>query len=192
MSTALHHKLIDTPEKIENLARKFARYRFASASITADTVQTIATEIYMFGDCKLKLTRNVLVDMHRANQIVAATLLSNVQELDPSQLQTIDAISSAPQSIHILSGGAGTGKSLLTRMLITFYAHKGVVLTASTATAAKLLSPTHTSSVHSAFQLNGTSNTISPFTIESMPLNLLVQCHVFITDEYSMRTAQHF
>jgi hypothetical protein len=109
---------------------------------------------------------------------------------DESQLNTLNKILEQPYGIHMLSGGAGTSKSFLTRLLaIVFIMQgKGIILSAASASAAKLLS-SHANTVHSTYGVNSFSRTFS--SLDSCSAALASSTVHFI-DEYSMLHGLHF
>jgi hypothetical protein len=192
---AIRYHLIDTPERLNQRIAANFRLRFASATLTVDSIKQIAKAISvkMMSRTSSLAAPSRKVDMERAAVLVReidATLNPDVV-LDAQQLETVQKIISSQHGLHIISGGAGTGKSLLTKLLATQLAGRGVALTATTGNAACQLScMAHT--VHTTFSIHSAVYLDANFSNSPECMLFISKCSVFFIDEFSMLHNRNF
>lgn len=114
--------------------------------------------------------------------------------LTPDQQRAFDGITAQTSGLVMLTGGPGTGKSALTKMLLLNLTQQGkqTLITASTGAAATRLT-TYASTVHSAFALPYHAETFLTSLPPHDPLyDVIRRTNVIFIDEYSMMPAPIF
>ena len=192
---AIRHHLIDTPERLEHALLENGRVRFESASLTVDAMHKIAKNINELSlvDMHQGMPFTEDVDTERADALWAEleTSLNDDIQLDDAQAACIAAVTEKPAGVHVISGGAGTGKSLITRMLASLLVDMGVLLSGTTGNSAFLLSK-FANTVHASFGLNTSVLHDANYTAAPDIMRTLRQCKVFIIDEFSMLRNEQF
>ena len=113
-------------------------------------------------------------------------------DLDPSQQQALQDLGMPGQSgVHILTGPPGSGKTLVLRSVIQQCAHRNLLVSATSASAAQTLLPGFADTVHAVFRIP-TGRNLTQFDVTSTAGQLLSHGRVFVIDEFSMLNCQMF
>lgn len=186
--------ILDTHEKLQDNLENFHRYRFRSGFMSDGSVECVAERLSAYR-APTYIPYNIDdVDMDRAEGLradVSSRINENVA-LDPKQRQVFNHLQTAT-GIYILDGGPGTGKSTVTKLFVLSCVQKGVIVSASTASAAALLSRKYATTVHKNYVKTGRPRKGyvqgSPVTAQEQCIGC---CRVHIVDEYSMLEAEVF
>jgi len=185
-----------------------------------DTDDLIESELDDFHSCHYSRNRDYQTEVHMIKQLISESMskppilpsfqidqvdterAENIrQQTRPHILNTVldddqeKIHSSLLEScgLHIITGGPGTGKSFLTKRLIHSLAHRGVMISASTAKAARLLSTAFGRTVHLNYAFHGKmprcKQRSSP---TAKKLAEIARCRVHIIDEFSMLDQKTF
>jgi hypothetical protein len=183
---AYHLGLVDTFDKLQSHVARHIKYMYASKSLTVEHILELAHAI-MLPAMPAPSTMNCL-DTLRA-QAICAEAIGHMPEslvLDTQQHHAVNNIAAhGNRGLYIVTGGAGTGKSLIARCI----AHKraqldGVVYMATTHKASHLLSQ-FCDTVHSTCNIPAFGTTLPPFDSRNSHVHALATCHTFIIDEFS-------
>lgn len=186
-------KLLDTTDKIRDSLSTYHRNRYSSALFTDAYVDSVSALLNSYvpeapRDCDI-----TSVDMSRATALsedIASTLPPH--DLDSQQQRVLHTLSNAT-GLYILTGGPGTGKSFLTKHVIMSLCSKGVMVSASTANAAQLLSKQFGRTVHLNYAFTGRQpkdpRRSNP---TSKKLTALAKCRVHVVDEFTMLSKTAF
>lgn len=186
--------MFDTFDKLNAHVCRHVKWRFASASLTLEQVMHISTQV--LGPQRGPAPRQVArMDAMRAQALsaeAAAALPADLQ-LDPSQAAAVEYLTTpGARGLCIVTGGAGTGKSLVARTLVRELAEtRGVCLMASTNEAGQLLS-TFADTVHATCNIPINGYLFPPYDAGHPHSHTLATCSVFLIEEFSMLNKQVF
>lgn len=186
--------LFDTFEKLNAHVTRHVKYRFASASLTLEQVMHISTHV-LGPQPAPSPNQERRLDIMRAQALRAeahANLPQDLQ-LDPSQAAAVQALTAVDAcGLYIVTGGAGTGKSLVARSVVSQLAEtRGVCLMASTNEAGQLLSA-FADTVHATCAIPVSGAVLPPYSVSSSHSHTLNTCRVFIVEEFSLLVKQVF
>jgi hypothetical protein len=192
---AIRYHLIDTPERLHQRIAANFRLRFASPSLTVESIKQIskAISVKMMSRTSSLAAPSRRVDMERAAIFVREidTTLNPDVVLDARQLETVQNIITSQHGLLVISGDAGTGKSLPTKLLATQLACRGVALTATTGNAACPLSCL-ARTVHTTFSIHSAVYLDANFANSPECMLFISKCSVFFIDEFSMLHNRNF
>jgi hypothetical protein len=177
--------LVDTFDKLQSHVARHIKYMYASKSLTVEHILELAHAIILPA-MPAPNTINFL-DMLRAQAICAEAVdcMPESLTLDMQQHQTVNDIAHGERGLFIITGGAGTGKSLIARCIAHKRAkHDGVVYMATTHKACHLWSQ-FCDTVHSTCNIPAFGTTLPPFDSRNPHLHALTTCHTFVIDEFS-------
>lgn len=191
VNTCVHLGFLGDNSAVDDALVAYAKRNFSSSRYTSDVRSAILSDVH--ADALNNQHVQNGFDPRRLAAELHADLAARISHHpSPEQSAVVSKIAKG-KGIHILSGGAGTGKTSVTRLLalILLEQNRFVCLSASTATAANILSR-HATTNHKIFKISTATWSHQPFTLNDASYLILSTHNVFIIDEFSMVTIEVF
>lgn len=190
VNTCVHLGLLGTAAQVDDALVAYAKRNFSNSRYTKDVrgaiLSDVTANLHNHPDVPAFDPRTLAVPLH-------ADLASKITHAPTSEQQRVIAKIMSTNGLHILSGGAGTGKTSITRLLAMslIQTQRYVCMSASTATAANILSR-YASTNHKLFKVATSTWSHQPLTLHDSSYPVLSTHNVFIIDEFSMVTIDVF